>query len=204
MKCWIKFVLPVAMALCVFLGSSFYSQASDAQGISAQMTDYSSCITECPGLEDAIIKTCGNTYYYFGSCYNGSIILYVSPSPISVYGVPSGGSGKISISAHGLHIFNITTDYSSYKVTYSSSGSVGVGASFDMPTGFSNHDVYDKDSGELFFHHPSPFQRVVQTQDWTAVMTEIIIILPLLILSLTFLIGLRKGLRFVSSYLHRA
>ena len=203
MKCWIRYVLPLVMALCLFLGSIFYSQASDAQETSGNTIDYSACITECPRLEDAIIKTCGNTYYYFGSCYNGSIILYVSPSPISVYGVPSGGSGKISISAHGLHIFNITTDYSSYKVTYSSSGSVGVGASFDMPTGFSNHDVYD-DSGELFFHHPSPFQRVVRIQDWAAVMTEIIMILPLLILSLTSLLALRKGLKFISSFLRQA
>ena len=151
MKYWTRYMLPLVMALCLFLGSSFCSQAAQNTETGIKIVDYSACITECPGLEDAITSSCGNTYYYFGSCYNGSIILFVSPSPISVYGVPSGGSGRISISAHGLHIFSITTNYSSYKVTYSSSGSVGVGASFDMPTGFSNHDVYDKDSGELFF-----------------------------------------------------
>lgn len=204
MKCWIKYVLPVVMAFCLFLGSFFYSQASDAQGASVQTIDYSACITECPGLEDSIISACGDTYYYFGNCRNGSIILYVSPSPILIYGVSSDGSGKMSISAYDLKIYKITTDYSSYTLTSSYSGLRGLGITFDLPTGFSNHDVYDQDSGELFFHHPSPFQRVVRTQDWAAVMMEIIAILPLLILSLTSLLALRKGLRHILSFLQQA
>lgn len=204
MKCWIKFVLPVAMALCVFLGSSFYSQASDSGGTSGQTTDYSACITECPGLLDSITGACGDTYYYFGNCRNGSIILYVSPSPISVYGVSSDGSGRMSIYAYDLLIYKITTSYSSYQCTNHYSGLCGIGITFDMPTAFSNHDIYVHDSDELFFHHPSPFQRVVRNQDLAAVMTEIIVVLPLLIVSLTFLIGLRKGLRFVSSLFHQA
>ena len=63
MKCWTRYVLPLVIALCVFLGSFFYSQASDAQGTGGNTIDYGACITECPGLADAITSSCGDTYY---------------------------------------------------------------------------------------------------------------------------------------------
>lgn len=205
MKFWFKYVLSVVMAFCLFLGSSFFSLEAAAQEAGGDTIDYSACITECPGLEDSIISACGgDTYYYFGNCRNGSIILYVSPSPISIYGVSSDGSGKMSISAYDLLIYKITTNYSSYQCTNHYTGLRGFGITFDMSTAFSNHDIYDSNSGELFFHHPSPFQRVVRNQDWTTVMTEIIVILPLLILSLTSLLALRKGLNHILSFLRQA
>lgn len=202
MKCWIKYMMPLVIAVCVFLGSYFYSQASENQETSTQIIDYGACITECTGLFSSVSNFYGDTFYYLGSYCNDRIQLVFSSSPILVYSrsVP----GSIGVKGYDLCFYSVAADSSSYKFINSFSGSYSVGLSFDLSTAFSNHDIYNRDSGELFFHQPSPFQRAVQAQDWTTVMTEIVIILPLLIVSLTSLLGLRKGLRFILNLLHRA
>lgn len=196
MKCWIKYVLPLAMALCLFLGSSFYSQASEAQETSGNTVDYSACITECPGLAGLV----GD--YYLGSFCRDRIYLVVSSSPIVVYdrSIPQ----SIGVQGYDLCFYTVAADFSSYSYRSRLSGLGNTGFDFDMSTAFSSHDIFYRDSGELFFHQPSPFQRVVQTQDLAAVMMEIIVILPLLILSLTSLLALRKGLKHILSFLRQA
>lgn len=204
MKCWIKYMLPLVMAFCLFLGSSFFSLRADAQETDAAPIDYGACITECAGLASHLSTYFGDGFYYMGSYMpsKDKIYLCVSEYPFQVYGDTS--STTISVYGDYLNFFFVVPDFSSYQKSGSFGIGSGLGMFFDSSTGFANFDVSNKDTGELFFHQPSPFQRVVQTQDLAAVMTEIIMILPLLILSLTSLIGLRKGLRFVSSFLHRA
>lgn len=202
MKCWTRYMLPLVMALCLFLGSSFYSQASEAQETSGNMIDYGACITECTGLANDVTRFYGDTFYYLGSFCGDCIYLVFSSSPIVVYdrSVPQ----SIGVQGYDLRFYSVTANFSSYSLLSFRSGLYNSGSSFNMSTAFSNHDIFYRDSGELFFHQPSPFQRAVQAQDWTAVMMEIVTILPLLIVSLTSLIGLRKGLRFISTLLHQA
>lgn len=198
MKCWTKLVMPLVISLCLFLGGSFYSQASDVR----ETADYGACVTECGELAGFLADIYGDTFYYLGSYCNDSIILVVSSSPVSVYSRSQAGS--IGVQGYDLSFYSVTAGFSSCELLSSRSGLYNSGFSFDMSTAFSNHDVFYRDTGELFFHQPSPFQRIVRTQDWAAVMTEIVIILPLLILFLTFLFGLRKGLVFFSNLLRRA
>lgn len=67
----------------------------------------------------------------------------------------------------------------------------------------SSYAIYNT-NGDLFFQGPPLLPPVLRPLDLKAVMEEILIILPLLIVSLTSLLGLRKGLRFILNLLHRA
>lgn len=204
MKFWIKYVLPVIMAFCLFLGSSFFSFEAAAQETSGNTVDYSACITECAGLASYLSTNFGDDFYYMGSYMpsKGKIYLCVSKYPFQVYGNTS--STNISVYGDYLNFFFVDSDFSSYQLKGSYGADCGLGVFFDSSTGFANFNVSHRDTGELFFHQPSPFQRIVRTQDWAAVMTEIIIILPLLILSLTSLLALRKGLKHILSFLRQA
>lgn len=202
MKCWTRYVLPLVMALCLFLGSSFFSLEVDAQETDSDAIDYGACITECKELADVIEKSFGDSFYYLGS-YSlvHGIQLAVSSTPIYVTGQ---GGQYLNIYGIDVSFFTLGSDFSYVCNSSNYSGSYSVSLIFNAATAFSNHDILYKDTGELFFRGPSPFQRVVQAQDWTAVMMEIVMVLPLLIVSLTSLIGLRKGLRFISTLLHQA
>lgn len=195
MKCWTRYVLPLVMALCLFLGSSFFrldvAAATDIE--SYDVYDVVSAVAESypEGLFD---------YNLVFTRPNGGITLFSSTAPLHVflgnstiqcythtesfYWYYYGGDGKWVRSGSGLS--STISPLSAFKSLLSSS-----------------YDVYDSD-GNLFFRGPSPFQRAVQAQDWTAVMMEIVMILPLLIAFLTFLVGLRKGLKFISTLLHQA
>lgn len=204
MKCFTRYMLPLVIAVCMFLGSYFYSRAAEDQEAGRQTTDYSACITECTSLASYLSTYFGDDFYYMGSYMpsKDSICLWVCKSPFQVYGDTS--PTRISLRGDYLNLIFVSPDFSSYQKSRSYGAGVGVGTFFDPSTGFANFDVFHADTGELFFHQPSPFQRAVQAQDWTTVMTEIVMILPLSIVFLTSLLGLRKGLRFFLNLLHRA
>lgn len=205
MKCWIRYVLPLVMVMCLFLGSSFYSQASDAQEISTDGLGYESYFLACRDEIQKILDYKGlsiNDFYYYGYYDDalGGVKVYLMDAPfVCVSHTSSSFTARI-----GYHDYEflISTDCKIIKTDYHQRPSASIRTYTLDSTSFSSQDIYDGD--ELVFQGPSPFQRAVRIQDWAAVMMEIIIILPLLILSLTSLIGLRKGLRFVSSFLHQA
>lgn len=202
MKCFTRYMLPLVIALCMFLSCSSFSIRAEAEETNTETVDYSACITECKQLADFIEKNFGDSFYYLGSYSDGyGIGLIVSSTPIYF----SGQNGaSISLSGINASCFKLRSDFSYIANTINFSDSYSVSLFFDASTAFSNHDILHKDTGELFFHQPSPFQTAVRAQDWTTVMMEIVMILPLLIVSLTFLIGLRKGLRHILSFLRQA
>ena len=205
MKCWTRYVLPLVIALCVFLGSSFCSLRVEAEEDVSYppffdlMTGWDNYFLiedtyPVPGFSGSTI----HYPFYKLFLYNGSTIGYIKG--LNVY-------ASNSFSSYSIYTYypDQDTDWQNFSSGFNVS-SVQVGDE-DLGRGMnvisSSQDIYSS-YGELVFQGPSPFQRVVRTQDWTAVMTEIVMILPLLIVFLVSLIGLRKGLRFISSLLHRA
>lgn len=194
MKCWTRYVLPLVIALCVFLGSSIFSLKANAADIeSYDVYDVVSAVAESypEGLFD---------YNLVFVRPSGEISLFSSTAPLHVFL----GNSTILASTHtdSFYWYSYTGNGKWVRNGSGSSSTIGSLSAFKSLLS-SSYDVYDSD-GNLFFRGRSPFQRVVRAQDWTTVMMEIVIILPLLIAFLIFLVGLRKGLRFILSLLHRA
>ncbi len=203
MKCWTRYMLPLITVLCVFWGIYFLYLEVDAAESNEGTIDYGACITECESLASFIEKVYGDTFYYIGSYNSLHVIdLFISSTPFLFDYESKNGYSNFYCDTSMYH-FRCESDFSECR----GFGSLTSGSQpllFSLSTAFSNHDIFYRDTGKLFFHQPSPFQRAVRGQDWAAVMTEILIILPLSIVSLTFLIGLRKGLRHILTFLRRA
>ena len=199
MKFWIKYVLPVVMAFCLFLGSSFFSLEACAAG---ESQDYPQMSVLPDDVKDGahyiyLHSNSGSTYYFYYCNFVNN-----SDHDDFTHKVLSNGSSCILIPHDSVrYSYNAATD--SWK--FDSGVPYGVTMYLNSYSVYSaNCDILDADTGEIFFRAPSPFQRVVRTQDWAAVMMEIIAILPLLILSLTSLLALRKGLKHILSFLRQA
>lgn len=207
MKCWTKYVLPLVIVVCVFLGSSFYSQASDAQETNIDGLGYESYFLACRDEIQEILDYKGfsfDDFYYYGYYDEalGGIKVYLMSDPF-ICASYTNSSFSCYVGKHDYE-FVISTDCKIIKRDYHQRPAATLRTYTLDSTSFSSQDIYTADGEELVFRGPSPFQRAVRGQDWTTVMMEIIVILPLLILFLASLIGLRKGLRFVSSFLHQA
>lgn len=207
MKCWIKYVLPLVMAFCLFLGGSFHSRAAETRETSTEGLGYEYYVLACRDeIQESLDykKLSFDDMYYYGYYDEaaGGVKVYVYNSPLECVSYTD-TSFSCYVPRHDYE-FVISADCRIIKSDYHERSSAALRAYKLYPSSFSSQDIYTYDTQELVFQGPSPFQRAVRTQDLAAVMMEIVIILPLLILSLTSLIGLRKGLRFVSSFLHRA
>lgn len=199
MKCFTRYMLPLVTALCVFLGSCFFHLEVEA---AEEDQDYPLMSVLPADVKD------GAHYVYFH--FNGASIYYFYFCNLVTD--PENGDFYYNISADGRpyvfvprnsvrYSYNANTD--SWR--FDSGVPYGVTIYLNSYSVYSaNFDILNSSTGEIFFRAPSPFQRAVQAQDWTTVMAEIVIILPLSIVSLTSLLGLRKGLRFILNLLHRA
>ena len=207
MKCYTRYMLPLVIAVCMFLGSLFISLDVHAQEKSTDGLGYESYFLACREEVQSVLDGRGysldNFYYYgFYDESSGYVKVYVADRPFTY---DSSGSYFFGSRYLTLYKFDISLESKIVNKSYYFYNASAVNFSLKCDsTSFSNYDVYYKGTDEIFFQGPSPFQQAVRGQDWTTVMTEIVIMLPLLIVFLVSLIGLRKGLRFVSSFLHRA
>lgn len=211
MKCYTRYMLPLVTLLLVFLCSAFFRLEVKADSFDS----LNACM-------DSIISCNSETYPFvvlMGDPINmGDYLQY------TVYLSES----ELLYDSHADVLYYLDCKYRFYHYCYIkqfSNGSCSVTSVIEQshtsnssnsirlqgkPILSSSCDIYYQVNGlgeksdEIFFQGPSPFQQAVRGQDWTTVMTEIVIMVPLLILFLVSLIGLRKGLRFVSSFLHRA
>lgn len=209
MKCFTRYMLPLVLALCMSLGSLFFSLDVNAQEKGTDGLGYESYFLACRDEVQKVLD--GRNYslddfYYYGYYdeSSGFVRVYVTSNKFSC---DSNTDSSFSFTTQYITIytFDISTG-SDCKIMSSNYRYQSTRATFTYKidsTAFSNYDIYYSGTDEIFFQGPSPFQQAVRGQDWTTVMTEIVMILPLLIVSLTFLLGLRKGLRFISSLLHR-
>lgn len=213
MKCWTRYALPWVMAFCLFLGSLFFSlDVKAAQDDTALSFDV-----------DAVMASIDGDFYPYNVIVSANIVGYPTKYYLLSTSAPLSYHQESSIYRYYcLSFFETFGDYIVYvcndqtkQFTFNSKGSLdpypesnrvvsmGVRQFFS-----SSYDIYkyqgSQNTGELVFQGPSPFQQAVRGQDWTAVMMEILTILPLSIVSLTFLIGLRKGLRHILTFLRRA
>lgn len=196
MKCFTRYMLPLVIAVCMFLGSYFFHLEVEA---AEDDKDYPFMPELSAGVED------GTHYVYFCSNVGSSFMVYVCRNATSedfYYKVSDQGVPRVWIpKSSGRSSYDARTD------SWRNDGGVPYGVWVDL-NAFSvysaNFDILNSNTGEIFFRAPSPFQQAVQAQDWTTVMTEIVMILPLSIVFLTSLLGLRKGLRFFLNLLHRA
>lgn len=211
MKCWTRYVLPLVIALCVFLGSSFYSSAAEdtdaVQGVTPEGLGYEACFLACKDEVQAVLD--GRNYnfddfYYYGYYDEAldQIKVYLTQRKLVC---DSCSDTYFVAQERYLTIYTaVVTRDSKLLSCHYNYYSLNTNINFPLnSTSFSSYDIYDS-AGDLFFQGPSPFQRVVRIQEWTAVMTEIVMILPLLIVFLVSLIGLRKGLKVILILLHRA
>lgn len=196
MKCWMRYVLPWIIALCLFLGSSFFRL-----DVAAATTDIESF--DVYDVASAVSESYPEGLFDYNLVFvrpSGEICLFSSTVPLLV----SLDDSTIICSSH-LESFYWYSYVGNGKWVRNGSGSkpaVNPLSSFKSLVS-SSYDVYDGD-GILFFQGPPLLPPVLRPLNLMAVMEEILMVLPLLILSLTFLIGLRKGLRFISSLLHQA
>lgn len=199
-------MLPLVIAVSMFLGSYFISQAVETSDISGSYPSFESCMEdiirnnpEYPAIFSYDFPIERDNYIAYPVYLCDCRLSYSKSNDVLYY------IDGISRYYHHCYIYEFND------------GSFGVSPVLDLKQGFtgslslmghsilySSFDIYYYNSDEIFFQGPSPFQQAVRGQDWTTVMTEIVIMVPLLILFLVSLIGLRKGLRFVSSFLHRA
>lgn len=213
MKCYTRYMLPLVIAVCMFLGSLFFSlDVEAAQDDTAPSFDV-----------DAIMASIDGDFYTYNVIVSANIVGYPTKYYLISTSAPLFYHKESSIYQYDcLSFFESSGNYITYvynenseQFTFYSKGTLdpypdsnrvammGVRQFFS-----SSYDIYkyqgSQYTGEVVFQGPSPFQQAVRGQDWTTVMTEIVIMVPLLIVFLVSLIGLRKGLRFVSSFLHRA
>ncbi len=213
MKCYTRYMLPLVIAVCMFLGSLFFSlDVEAAQDGTTPSFDV-----------DAVMASIDGDFYTYNVIVSSNIVGYPLKYYLVSTSAPLSYHQESSIYQYNsLSFFESPGNYITYvydenseQFTFNSKGAqdlyidsqrcviIGVRQFFS-----SSYDIYkyrgSEYTGELVFQGPSPFQQAVRGQDWTTVMTEIVIMVPLLILFLVSLIGLRKGLRFVSSFLHRA
>lgn len=207
MKCYTRYMLPLVIAVCMFLGSLFISLDVHAQEKSTDGLGYESYFLACREEVQKVLDGRGysldNFYYYgFYDESSGYVKVYVTNGPLTY----DSSNSYFFVSRYSvLYRFDISAESKVVNSSYNYYDFSAANLSLKCDsTSFSNYDVYYKGTDEIFFQGPSPFQQAVRGQDWTTVMTEIVIMLPLLIVFLVSLIGLRKGLRFVSSFLHRA
>ncbi len=202
MKCWTKYVLPLVIALFVFLGSFFSLYVNAAGAVETEDTDNPYALDNILPLID------GDLYDYNFVCTDSSYVYLFSltcPSLVALdssngyYNVYPSDDGYLFIYKlfdgewilhNDVHIYGYDSEHRSTLTSASSFYS-------------SNFDIYDVD-GNLFFQAPPLLFRVIRLLNLTAVMEEIVMILPLLIAFLVSLIGLRKGLKFILNLLHRA
>lgn len=208
MKCWLKYMLPLVIAVSVFLGSSFFSYASEAvQEVTSEGLGYEAWFLACKDDVQAVLDGRGfvlDDMYYYGYYDDAldQIKVYITNRKL-VCDSCSDTSFIAQERSLTMYLAVVTTDCKLLSCTYHYY-SMNTNISFPLnSTSFSSYDIYDE-AGDLFFQGPSPFQRVVRTQDWTTVMMEIVMILPLLIASLAFLLGLRKALKSILSLLRQA
>lgn len=211
MKCYTRYMLPLVIAVCMFLGGLFFSLDVEA----ASFDSLDSCMSS--------IISCNSEIYPFivleGNPVNMGDYLqytvYLSESEL-LYDLNADALYYLDCKYRFFHYcyirqfsdgsFSVTSVVEQSHTSNSSNCILLQG----KPILSSSCDIYyqvnrvGEKSDEIFFQGPSPFQQAVRGQDWTTVMTEIVIMVPLLIVFLVSLIGLRKGLRFVSSFLHRA
>lgn len=210
MKCFTRYMLPLVLALCMSLGSLFFSLDVNAQEKGTDGLGYESyflaCREEVQKVLDGRNYSLDDSYYYgYYDETSGSVRVYVSNSKF--YCDPdsyTGSSFTFTTRYIDLYTFDISTDCKILSRSFTPQNTNVCRTYKINSTAFSNYDIYYTGTDEIFFQGPSPFQQAVRGQDWTTVMTEVVMILPLLIVSLIFLLGLRKGLRFISSFLHRA
>lgn len=210
MKCWMRYVLPWIMAFSLFLGSSFFSLDVNAQEKGTEGLGYESYFLACREDVQEVLDGRGyslDDFYYYGYFdeSSGFVRVYVTNQKF-VCDSCTDSSFTFTTQYITIFTFDISTG-SDCKIMSSNYRYQSTRANFTYKidsTAFSNYNIYYRGTDEIFFQGPSPFQRVVRTQDWAAVMTEIIIILPLLILSLTSLLALRKGLKHILSFLRQA
>lgn len=199
MKCWTRYmcVLPWIIAICLFLGSSFFRldvAAATTDIESYDVYDVVSAVSESypGGLFD---------YNLVFVRHSGEICLFSSTVPLIVY-----------LENHTIRYPSSTSErfyWYSYvgngKWVRNRSGSnpiVGSMSAFKSLVS-SSYDVYDN-YGILFFQGPPLLPPVLRPLNLMAVMEEILMVLPLLILFLTCLIGLRKGLKHILTFLRQA
>lgn len=209
MKCWTWYALPWVMAFCLFLGSAFFSLEADAAQEDAG-SQYA--VDKIMASVDGDLYTYNVVVSLSIPGYSDYIYLYSTTAPLMYF--LDNGYGVLGFSDSPGDFIVYKYNESAGHCSFESQGSRkplpdnflmrGLGKCYS-----SSYDIYrckadGEPTGELFFQGPSPFQQAVRGQDWTAVMMEILIILPLSIVSLTFLIGLRKGLRHILTFLHRA
>ncbi|MCM1411411.1 MAG: hypothetical protein NC305_12795 [Lachnospiraceae bacterium] len=199
MKCFTKYMLPLVIAVCMFLGSYFFHLEVEA---AEDDQDYPLMSVFPADVED------GAHYVYFHSNGGSTCYFYFCNFVTD----PENGDFYYNVSAEGRpYVFvpcnSVRYSYNANTDSWRLDSGVPYGVSIYLNSYSvysANFDILNSSTGEIFFRAPSPFQRVVQAQDWTTVMTEIVMILPLLIVFLTSLLGLRKGLRFFLNLLHRA
>lgn len=213
MKCFTRYMLPLVTVLCMFLGSLFFSIKVDASPDDAAPSfDVDAVMASIDGdfysynvivsanivgypLKYYLISTSAPLFYHKeGSIYNYDSLSFFESSGKFIKYVYNEQTGQFTLSSEGTQDSYLE---SSRVVT------MGVRQFFS-----SSYDIYryqgSQNTGELVFQGPSPFQQAVRGQDWTTVMMEIVMIVPLSIAFLVSLHALRKGLRFISSFLHRA
>lgn len=206
MKCYTRYMLPLVIAVCMFLGSLFISLDVHAQEKSTDGLGYESYFLACREEVQKVLDGRGyslDNLYYYGYYDESSKFVKVFLSTQKFICHSYTNSSFLCDFSSVVYEFYISTDCEVLNWGDRSSPNI-IRMTFNLDSSsFSNHDIL-YENGELFFQGPSPFQQAVRGQDWTTVMTEIVIMVPLLIVFLVSLIGLRKGLRFVSSFLHRA
>lgn len=213
MKCWTRYVLPLVIVMYMFLGSSFYSSAAEpeetdaVQGVTPEGLGYEACFLVCKDEVQAVLD--GRDYnfddfYYYGYYDEAldQIKVYLTQHKL----VCDSCSDTYFVAQERYLVMYTAVVTRDSKLLSCQYNYYTMNTNINFPlnsTSFSNYDIYDA-AGDLFFQGPSPFQRAVRGQDWTTVMMEIVMILPLLIVFLVFLIGLRKGLKVILNLLHRA
>lgn len=198
MKCWTRYtcVLPWIIAICLFLGSSFFRL-----DVAAATTDI-----ESYDVYDVVAAVSES---YPGGLFDYNLVFVRPSGEISLFSstVPLLVSPEDSIIFCSSHLESL------YWYSYVGNGKWVRNGSGSRPTvnplsAFkslmsSSYDVYDGD-GILFFQGPPLLPPVLRPLNLMAVMEEILMVLPLLILSLTCLIGLRKGLKHILTFLRQA
>ena len=152
-------------------------------------------------------ETCKNYSYYLLYRMNSSDYypyrFFVSETPI-IYDIESGIiKGKSIVFSSGRTIEDAvshTFDYVENENAYISSSSLGNNILL-----FSNADILDA-NGEVVFQHPlvtnlAPIVKGVETEK---ALEEVVLILPIILLIIVGLIGLRKGLRMLSTVLRQS
>lgn len=190
-------MLPLVIAVCIFLGSLFFSLEADAAELDSYVIE--DIIPDLPGLvfdHNVVLRDYFSDDIYFISSefpvgvnkyknYDDAYdFLALETGTFKVYSYKNGNWALSPLSSYAPGL-NVRLGIISRSVFSSS------------------HAIYDV-NGDLFFQGPPLLPPVLRPLNLKAVMEEILMILPLLILFLVSLIGLRKGLRFVSSFLHRA